>query len=331
MPPAFKFFGKHVLLTYAQCGTLDALAVERLVGSTGGKCIIGKELHVDGGIHLHCFVQWESEFTTTDKRQFDVGGCHPNFRKMYRTPKKGYAYAIKDGEIVGGTLEAIDVIGDESELSGRDSDSRRKSPWFEIILAESRDEFFESCARLDPRSLCVGFMGLSKYADWKYRVDRSPYSTPGGISIEASTVPALCNWVRENLGPREGGARRVSLCLYGETRLGKTLWARSLGSHAYFGGLFCLDESVTDVDYAVFDDMQGGLEFFHGYKFWLGCQAQFYATDKYKGKKLIDWGRPSIWLSNEDPRHDKNADVDWLNGNCIFVRLLAPIFRANTD
>lgn len=204
MPPAFKFFGKHVLLTYAQCGTLDALAVERLVGSTGGKCIIGKELHVDGGIHLHCFVQWESEFTTTDKRQFDVGGCHPNFRKMYRTPKKGYAYAIKDGEIVGGTLEAIDVIGDESELSGRDSDSRRKSPWFEIILAESRDEFFESCARLDPRSLCVGFMGLSKYADWKYRVDRSPYSTPGGISIEASTVPALCNWVRENLGPREG-------------------------------------------------------------------------------------------------------------------------------
>ena len=82
----------------------------------------------------------------------------------------------------------------------------------------------------------------------------------------------------------------MSLCLYGETRLGKTLWARSLGSHAYFGGLFCLDESVTDVDYAVFDDMQGGLEFFHGYKFWLGCQSQFYATDKYKGKKLIDWG-----------------------------------------
>lgn len=123
----------------------------------------------------------------------------------------------------------------------------------------------------------------------------------------------------------------MSLCLYGETRLGKTLWARSLGNHAYFGGLFCLDESTVNVEYAVFDDMQGGLEFFHGYKFWLGCQSQFYATDKYKGKKLIDWGKPSIWLSNQDPREDKGADVDWLNGNCVFVRLLAPIFRANSN
>uniref|UniRef100_A0A8E7L4C4 Replication-associated protein n=1 Tax=Turdus hortulorum Genomoviridae sp. TaxID=2814995 RepID=A0A8E7L4C4_9VIRU len=204
MPPAFKFFGKHVLLTYPQCGTLDALAIERSVRSTGGECIIGKELHADGGIHLHCFVQWESEFSTTDKRQFDVDGCHPNFRKMYRTPKKGYAYAIKDGEIVGGSLEAVDVIDNDAQLSSGDSDSRRKSPWPEIILASTRDEFFESCARLDPRSLCVGFMGLSKYADWRYRVDRSPYCTPRGISVEASTVPALCDWVRENLGTSKG-------------------------------------------------------------------------------------------------------------------------------
>lgn len=204
MPPAFKFFGKHVLLTYAQCGTLDPLAVVRSIDATGGRCIIGREHHVDGGIHLHCFVQWESEYTTTDKRQFDVDGCHPNFRKMYRTPKKGRDYAIKDGEIVGGDLTADDVIDGRDASPSGDSDSRRKSPWFDIILAESRDEFFERCARLDPRSLCVGFVGLSKYADHRYRVDRSPYRTPGGVSIEASTVPALCDWVRDNLGPHEG-------------------------------------------------------------------------------------------------------------------------------
>lgn len=119
--------------------------------------------------------------------------------------------------------------------------------------------------------------------------------------------------------------------MYGDTRLGKTLWARSLGNHAYFGGLFSLDEAVNDVDYAVFDDMQGGLEFFHGYKFWLGCQSQFYATDKYKGKKLITWGKPSIWLGNSDPRHDKHADVAWLEGNCIFVEVTSAIFHANRE
>lgn len=119
--------------------------------------------------------------------------------------------------------------------------------------------------------------------------------------------------------------------MYGDTRLGKTLWARSLGRHAYFGGLFCLDEPTDDVTYAIFDDMQGGLEFFHGYKFWLGCQSQFYATDKYKGKKLITWGKPSIWISNNDPRYDKNADIPWLEGNCTFVCVDSVIFRANTE
>lgn len=112
--------------------------------------------------------------------------------------------------------------------------------------------------------------------------------------------------------------------------MGKTLWARSLGKHAYFGGLFSLDEDTEGVGYAVFDDIQGGLEFFHSYKFWLGCQAEFYATDKYKGKKLIKWGKPSIYLSNTDPREDKGADVHWLEANCIFIYLDKPIVRAST-
>lgn len=111
--------------------------------------------------------------------------------------------------------------------------------------------------------------------------------------------------------------------------MGKTVWARSLGRHAYFGGLFSLDEHTDDVDYAVFDDMQGGLEYLHSYKFWLGCQTQFYATDKYKGKKLIKWGKPAIYLSNNDPREDKGADVDWLNINCTFIYIDKPIFHAN--
>lgn len=91
-----------------------------------------------------------------------------------------------------------------------------------------------------------------------------------------------------------------------------------------------MDEPIADAKYAVFDDMQGGLDFFHSYKFWLGAQTTFYVTDKYKGKKLIEWGRPCIYLSNTDPRGDKSADIDWLEGNCIFVHVATPIFHANT-
>ena len=125
--------------------------------------------------------------------------------------------------------------------------------------------------------------------------------------------------------------RRRSLVMYGESRTGKTLWARSLGSHAYFGGLFSLDEPVDDVEYAVFDDMQGGLSFFHAYKFWLGCQQEFWATDKYRHKQKIKWGRPCIYIANQNPLADSGADVDWLQVNCTFVCIDHPIFRANTE
>lgn len=124
--------------------------------------------------------------------------------------------------------------------------------------------------------------------------------------------------------------RKKSLILIGPSRLGKTIWARSLGDHAYFGGLYSLEECVEDVDYAVFDDIQGGLEFFHAYKFWLGHQSQFYATDKYKGKTLIHWGKPAIWCSNTDPRMDKGADAEWLDANCEFVFLNEPIVHASS-
>lgn len=78
------------------------------------------------------------------------------------------------------------------------------------------------------------------------------------------------------------------------------------------------------------DDMQGGFEFFHGYKFWLGAQKEFCVTDKYKGKKHLPWGKPSIWLCNNDPSTEK-VDYDWLLGNCVIVHLRQTIFRASTE
>jgi len=124
--------------------------------------------------------------------------------------------------------------------------------------------------------------------------------------------------------------RLKSLILWGPSRMGKTIWARSLGAHAYFGGLYSLSEPTEGVKYAVFDDLQGGLDYFHAYKFWLGCQKEFYATDKYKGKQLIKWGKPSIYIANNDPRNDKSCDKEWLEANCDFIYISNPIFHANS-
>ena len=106
--------------------------------------------------------------------------------------------------------------------------------------------------------------------------------------------------------------------------MGKTIWARSLGKHLYFCGLFSYAEAIKfeSAQYAVFDDIQGGIKFFHGFKNWLGAQHQFQIKGLYKDPQLITWGKPCIWLSNTDPRCDmSHDDVEWMNGNCLFVEI----------
>lgn len=86
-----------------------------------------------------------------------------------------------------------------------------------------------------------------------------------------------------------------------------------------------------DVEYAVFDDMQ--LKYVPQFKNWLGCQANFQVKVLYKDPVLITWGKPVIWVSNDDPRqeaHLTETDVRWLEGNCLFVHVAESIVRASS-
>lgn len=118
--------------------------------------------------------------------------------------------------------------------------------------------------------------------------------------------------------------------------MGKTVWARSLGKHAYFGGLFNLDEfNEQDCEYAIFDDIAGGFGYVPAYKNWMGGQFEFTVTDKYKHKRTVrGWARPTIWVCNLDPRLDAykpggRPDFEWMEENCDFVEVTRAIFHAN--
>lgn len=192
----FKFEAKYGLLTYAQCGdALDPHSIVCMLAELGAECIVGREVHADGGIHLHAFFMFERKFATRNERVFDVGDRHPNIVRGYGTPEKGWDYATKDGDVVGGGLERP---SGERLLSTGDK-------WSRIIAAETRDDFFRLAAELDPKSLCVSFTSLRTYADWRYREDPEPYSHPRGISFCEEGTRELDEWVSRNLDPMQVG------------------------------------------------------------------------------------------------------------------------------
>lgn len=192
---------RYALLTYAQCGDLDPWRIVELFANLRAECIIGRELHEDGGIHLHTFVDFGRQFSSRTTTVFDVGGFHPNIEQSRGTPEKGYDYAIKDGDVVAGGLER------PRHQSGSGADSAH-TKWSTIVMAETADEFWELCHSLVPEHLVRSYPSLRKYCDWKFAPVDTVYTTPVGVWIDASAVEGINQWLLQaDLGSGALGRR----------------------------------------------------------------------------------------------------------------------------
>lgn len=322
----FNFHAKYVLLTYAQCGELDAFRVMDKLSLLGAECIIGREHHENGGIHLHCFAEFGRKFRSRKANVFDVDGIHPNIKQSYGTPEKGYDYAIKDGDVLCGGLGRPKP----RSVGSGPSDSK----WAIITSAKDRDEFWELVHELDPKAAATSFSQLQRYCDWKYQYHAPEYESPTGAHFIGAEFDGRARWLEQSgigSGEKRGG-RVKSLVLYGPSQTGKTSWARSLGKHIYCVGLVSGTECLKapDVEYAVFDDIRGGIKFFHSFKEWLGCQPHLSVKELYREPKVIEWGKPSIWCSNADPRNEMlMVDIEWMEMNCTFIEITEPVVEFN--
>lgn len=188
---SFAVNSRYVLLTYAQCGELDGFLVMDHISSLGGECIVARESHEDGGIHLHVFCDFGRKFRSRKVDVFDVGGFHPNITPSRGTPEKGYDYTIKDGDVICGGLARP-----EGKSGG--GDGSVVSRWTEITSAGSREEFWELVHRLDPKSAACSFTSLTKYADWKFAVDTPCYESPPGIEFVGGDVDGRDDWLSQS-------------------------------------------------------------------------------------------------------------------------------------
>ncbi|QIR82241.1 replication associated protein [Chicken genomovirus mg4_1218] len=319
--PAYEIRNaQYALLTYPQCGDLDPFRIVDAAASVGAECIVARELHADGGNHLHAFIDFGRRYTTRRADVFDVDGRHPNIQSRLRDPVAGYDYVIKDGDVVAG--------GAERPEAKQNAVDKRQDNWHAICNATSRDEFFELVREHFPERLVTGWNNILAYANHHFPLVPEPSQPVSGFDFDTSRYPELDRWAQCIIDWDASLGRGKSLVLYGDTLTGKTQWARSLGPHCYHNGQFNPQIHSGHARYAIFDDLKGGFKCWPSFKQWLGQQREFTITGKYLPLTTITWGKPCIYISNTDPRMEveNSQDLDWLEGNCVFVHIEAPLF-----
>ncbi|AMH87667.1 RepA [pteropus associated gemycircularvirus 2] len=188
---SFYFCARYGLFTYSQCADLNHWAVLDLFSGLGAECIIGRELHEDGGTHLHVFADFGRRFRSRSSKIFDCEGRHPNVSASRGKPDEGWDYAIKDGDVVAGGLERPDGV------TRRSGDSTSDQKWGEIAGAEDRDEFWRLVHELDPKSLVIHFPAISKYCDWKFSPRQVEYVHPINIDFVGGEVDGRDHWLAQ--------------------------------------------------------------------------------------------------------------------------------------
>lgn len=328
---SFRFNAKRAFLTYPQSGDLSLSSILDHAKSIADlqHYKIVKELHEDGSPHIHAILIYFNKLNLKNPRAFDVDGHHPKIEPV-KSLKSALIYLDKD------FIEKI-----ESEEI---SNSIGRLPWGDILSATTKEAFLDSIKENYPRDFVLKNQDICAYAE-KYFNEPTTYTpsftnfhVPNELNDYYETYLADRGRSPPNPGrvqtvPIAGGGtspdRVKSLFLISPSRFGKTEWARSHGDHAYFNHNINIDKFQPDQLYAVFDDMQlFSRERISYFKPFIGCQKEFDITDKYRHKRTLSWGRPSIFLMNLPEWNEiKNSNMyDYILTNSSIVILNTPLF-----
>lgn len=316
---AFRFQGKYAFLTYAQA---DGLSKDAIIWALRDKVpspeawAVGEEEHQDGGKHFHAILRYAERVDIRDARFWDVEGFHPNIQSA-RGWKQVLQYCIKGGDYISDGFEVGQV----------------KVDIFTVVKEEvARDGTVTECITAIMER--TGTAGLRLYNQIQGYVERvkkplavhqiKKYYPDDFLAVDDVLGGHLHKFLTDMaMGPGMRGNRK-SLWIYGPSRMGKTVLARSLGSHWYMMGAWNVECYDDRADYGVMDDIDwDNLKRY--YKGIMGLQQDVTVTDKYKKKSVINGGRPVIMVSNALPTFTVD-EAAWLERNVSFHYVGTPVF-----
>ncbi|AAD30059.2 replication-associated protein [Tomato golden mottle virus-[GT94-R2]] len=343
LPRRFRLQAKNIFLTYPLCSLTKDEALEQLqsIQLTSNKRYIKicRELHENGEPHLHVLVQLEGKVQITNERQFDLvsptrsAHFHPNIQGA-KSSSDVKSYIDKDGDTLEWGQGQIDG------RSARGGQQTANDSYAKALNAVGVQEALQILKEEQPRDFVKDFHNLKGNLEKIFAKAPEPWVPPFPLSSFNNMPEELQTWADDYFG--NGAAARtlrpISIIIEGDSRTGKTMWARSLGIHNYLSGHLDFNSRVysNDVMYNVIDDVPPHYLKMKHWKELIGAQTDWQTNCKYRKPFQIKGGIPSIVLCNpgEGPFYkyylDKQENTHlkaWTLHNAKFVFLDAPLYQ----
>nr|QWQ56304.1 replication associated protein [Sweet potato leaf curl virus] len=341
MPRAgrFNINAKNYFLTYPQCSISkeEALAqLQNIPTAVNKKFIkICRELHEDGQPHLHVLLQFEGKFQCTNQRIFDLvsqtrsAHFHPNIQRA-KSSSDVKSYVDKDGD----TLE-----WGEFQIDGRSARGGQQTAndaAAEALNAGNKDAALQIIREKLPEKFIFQYHNLVSNLDRIFSPPPSVYSSPFSISSFNNVPDIISDWAAENVMDAAARPDRpISIVIEGPSRIGKTVWARSLGPHNYLCGHLDLSPKVysNSAWYNVIDDVNP--QYLKHFKEFMGAQKDWQSNCKYGKPVQIKGGIPTIFLCNPGEgssfklwldKPEQEALKSWAVKNAVFCDVDSPFW-----
>lgn len=184
-------------------------------------------------------------------------------------------------------------------------------------VCASKKDFIEYLMDRDAGFTIKNWSNIQGFCNYEWPVVFERYVQPAHWKNAFVPTQAMMDWKRDYLDRVVD--RPKCLVLVGDSRLGKTAWARSLGHHMYWRGMSnqtCWDDEAK---FILFDDIPW--KFIPQKKQLLTCMGEAIVTDKYRAKVAINVNKVAIVLTNEwnwNTCGETDKEIDyWRTNLCV--------------
>nr|UUV61420.1 C1 [Tomato mottle leaf curl virus] len=349
MPPTkrFQINSKNYFLTYPKCTLSKEEALSQLLAlqTPTNKLFVrvSRELHEDGEPHLHVLIQFEGKYNCKNNRFFDLisptrsAHFHPNIQGA-KSSSDVKTYVEKDGDFIDHGVFQIDG------RSARGGQQSANDTYAKVLNAGSVMEALNILREEQPKDFVLQQHNIRSNLERIFQKPPEPWVPLFPLSSFTEVPEEMQEWADDCFGrdPAARPARPISIIIEGESRTGKTMWARTLGPHNYLSGHLDFNPRVysNEAEYNVIDDITPQYLKMKHWKELIGAQRDWQSNCKYGKPVQIKGGIPSIVLCNPGEgasykdfldKEENTSLRNWTLHNAKFIFLDTPLYKATAQ